>query len=52
MGYRPKQRTLNRSNDRKTVKEMFNIPSHQRNVDQNNSEILSDTCQNGQDQKH
>ena len=31
---------------------MFNFLSHQRNANQNNSEISSYTCQNGQDQKH
>ena len=31
---------------------MFNILSHQRNANQKNSEISSDTCKNGQDQKH
>ena len=31
---------------------MLNILSHQRNANQNNSEISSHTCKNGQDQKH
>ena len=31
---------------------MFNILSHQRNANQNNSEIPSYTCKNGQDKKH
>ena len=31
---------------------MLNILSHQRNANQNNSEILSYTCKNGQNQKH
>ncbi|KAL6033653.1 hypothetical protein STEG23_009755 [Scotinomys teguina] len=33
-------------------KEMLHILSHQRNVNQKNSEIPSYTCQNGYDQKH
>lgn len=36
----------------KTFKEMYNILTHQRNENQNKSEILSNTCRNGQDQKH
>ena len=54
MEYRPKQRTLNGEiyNGLKTLKEMFNILSHQRNSSQNNSENPSYTCMNGQDQKH
>ena len=53
MGYRPKQRILNRqiSNGRKTPKKMFNIHRHQKNTNQNNSEISSYTRQNGQDKK-
>ncbi|KAL6083254.1 hypothetical protein STEG23_032570 [Scotinomys teguina] len=49
MGYRVKQRIYGRriSNGRKTFKEMLNILSHQRNDNQNNSEIPSYTCQNG-----
>ena len=41
MGYRSKQRILNRriSNGQKTPKEMFNIFSHQGNINQTNSEI-------------
>jgi hypothetical protein len=49
MGYRSKQIILNRgiSNVRETLKEMFNIFSHQKNANQNNPEISSYTCQNG-----
>ena len=35
-----------------TLKEMLNILSHQRNENQNNFEIPSYSCKNGQDQKH
>ena len=54
MGHRPNQTTLNRGiqNGLKTLKEMLNTVSHQRNVNQNNSEILSYTYQNGQEQNH
>ena len=31
---------------------IINILIHQRNANQNNSDIPSDTCKNGQDQKH
>ena len=43
MGYRSKHRIFNRiiSNSRKTLKEFFNILSHQRNANQNDSEIPS-----------
>ena len=33
--------------DKKHLKEMFNILSHQGNLNQNNSEISPYTCQNG-----
>ncbi|KAL6053007.1 hypothetical protein STEG23_023178 [Scotinomys teguina] len=33
--------------DGKTLKEMLNILTHQRNANQNNSTIPSYTCQNG-----
>ncbi|KAL6085083.1 hypothetical protein STEG23_025969 [Scotinomys teguina] len=44
-----KQRIYGRriSNGRKTFKDMLNILTHQRNANQNNSEIPSYTCQNG-----
>ncbi|KAL6037531.1 hypothetical protein STEG23_036776, partial [Scotinomys teguina] len=49
MGYRTKQRIYSRriSNGGKTLKEMLNILTHQRNANQNNSKIPSYTCQNG-----
>ena len=54
MGYASKQRILNRtiSNGLEALKEMFIILSHQRNANQNDSEIPSYTYQNGQDLKH
>ena len=54
MGYRPKQRTLNRgiSNGQKTLKEMLNIFSHQRNANQKNFKTTSYACKNGQEQKY
>jgi hypothetical protein len=46
MRYRAKQRILNRGiSNEQELKEMFNILSHQGN--QNNSVILSYSCQNG-----
>ncbi|KAL6050874.1 hypothetical protein STEG23_017886, partial [Scotinomys teguina] len=49
MAYRAKQRVYGRRilNGRKTLKEMLNILTHQRNENQNNSKIPSYTCQNG-----
>jgi hypothetical protein len=43
MGYRAKQRILNTGilNGREALKEMFNILSHQGNVNQNDPEIPS-----------
>ena len=54
MDYRPKQKTFKRRiyNGWKTLKEMLNILSQQRNANQNNFEIPSYTCINGQDPKH
>ena len=52
MGYRPKEKiSTEKSQMAERHEEIFNILSHQRNASQNNSEILSDTCQNVQDQK-
>ena len=50
-GYRPNRELLTESN-LKWLKVMFNILSHQRKANQNNSVIPFYTCQNGQDQKH
>jgi hypothetical protein len=49
MGYRAKQRILNRgnSNGGDTPKEMFTILSHQKNANQNDPEIPPYTNQNG-----
>jgi hypothetical protein len=49
MGYRAKQRILNRGNSNgwEETKEMFNILSHQGNANQNNPEIPPHTSQNG-----
>jgi hypothetical protein len=46
-------RILNRgvSRGQETLKEMFNILSHQGNANQNDFEILCYSCQNGEDQK-
>ena len=46
--YRTKQQILNRriTNDRESLKEMFKVLSHQRNENQNNSEVSSYTGQN------
>ena len=54
MGQRFKQKILNRrlSNGQKTFQELLKILSHQRKVNQNDSEISSYTCQNGYDQNH
>jgi hypothetical protein len=45
MGYRSKQGIFNRgiSNGQEVLKEMFGILNHQRNANQNNSEIPSYT---------
>ena len=52
MGYRTENsQQRNLSNGREALKEIFNVLSHQENASQNNSEILSYTYQNGQDQK-
>jgi hypothetical protein len=47
MGNRAKQRSLNRgiSGGQEALKEMFNKLCHQENANQNDSEILSYTCQ-------
>jgi hypothetical protein len=52
MGYRAKQRIYNRknSNGQKSLKEMFNILSHQGNTNKNDPEIPLYTSQNGSDQ--
>ena len=49
MGYIAKQRMFNRGilNGREALKEMFNILSHQGNVNQNDPEIPPHTSQNG-----
>jgi hypothetical protein len=49
MGYIAKQRIHNKriSNDFESLKEMFKVLSHKRNVNQNKPEILSHTNQNG-----
>ena len=49
MGYRAKQRILNTGilNGREALKEMFNILSHQGNVNQNDPRIPTYTSQNG-----
>ena len=49
MGHGTEQRILNRkiSNGRKTLKEMFNILGHQRNENQNDSEIPSGVSPDG-----
>jgi hypothetical protein len=49
MEYKAKQRILNRgiSNGQEALKEVFNILSHQENINQNYSEILSYTQHNG-----
>jgi hypothetical protein len=49
MGYRTNQRILSRviSNGQEAPKEMFNMFSHERNVNQNNPEIPPYTNQNG-----
>ena len=49
MGYKTNQRILNKriACCQKTLKEMFNILSHQGNENKNNSEIPFYTCQNG-----
>jgi hypothetical protein len=49
MEYTDKQRILNRgiSNGQETLKQMFNILSHQGNANQNNPEILPYNNQNG-----
>ncbi|KAL6091243.1 hypothetical protein STEG23_026825 [Scotinomys teguina] len=49
MDCRAKQRIYGRriSNGQKTFKDMLNILTHQRNANQNNSEIPSYACQNG-----
>ena len=49
MGYRAKQRFLNRSisNGGEALKEMFNILSHQGNANKNDPEIPPYTNQNG-----
>ena len=49
MGYRAKQGILKRtiSNGQKTFKELLNILKHQENINQNDSERQSYTCQNG-----
>jgi hypothetical protein len=52
MEYRTKQRILNKeiANGHKTLKEMFKVLSQPGNTNQNNSEDLSYTHQNGWDQ--
>jgi hypothetical protein len=49
MGYTDKQRIRGRgnSNDLEAINEMFNIPSHQGNANQSDSEVLFYTYQNG-----
>ena len=38
--------------ERDTLKELFNILGNHGNINLNDSEIQSYTCQNGEDQKH
>jgi hypothetical protein len=54
MGYGSKQRILNRgiANGQETLKKGSRSLSHQGNSTQNDSEIPSNICQNGQDQKY
>ena len=49
MGYKVKQRTLNREilNGQEALKEIFIVLSHKGNAILNNSEHLSNMCQNG-----
>jgi hypothetical protein len=53
MDYRVNQRILNRglTNNCESIKETFNICSHQGNANQNFPEILLYTNQNGEDKK-